>query len=95
MGRKYCTSSRWHKAVERLRDEGQIEDSTKDIGKIIQEVHRDMDKECKEMIAEELYQDARKKIMTAACQGLADWYKDRLIHGASFTDEMGARKLEN
>jgi hypothetical protein len=73
------TPARWHKAVQHLRERGQIEDSTRDIGLLIREAQTDVEKECMDLIAEKLAEWALPQIRRGVVRGLPEWYKDELV----------------
>lgn len=73
------TPARWHKAVQHLREQGQIEDSPRDIGLLIKEAKTDIEKECMELIAQKLAEWALPQIRRGVVRGLPEWYKDELV----------------
>jgi hypothetical protein len=73
------TPARWQKAVQHLRERGQIDDSPKDIGFLIKETQADIEKECMELIAEKLAEWALPQIRRGVVRGLPEWYKDELM----------------
>ena len=73
---------RWEKAVFHLRDRGELENSPKDIGKLIKEVQADIASEEKDFIQEKLVKWAMPKILRGASGGVAEWYKERLLKSA-------------
>jgi hypothetical protein len=75
----YKTPARWQKAVQHLRDADQIEQSPRDIGKLINEAKADIEKECAEEIAARLVAYAMPKILRGAVSGLPEWYKEELV----------------
>jgi hypothetical protein len=75
----YTSQARWMKAVQHLRERGEIDDSPRDIAKIMTEVPADIDKECRNEIAWALYAWAWPKIRRAVSRGLPDWYKNELL----------------
>lgn len=79
------TPARWNKAVQHLREAGQIDDSPRDIGLLIKETQTDIEKECMEVIAEKLAEWALPQIRRGVVRGLPEWYKDQLV----------ARQFEN
>lgn len=85
---KYTTAARWEKALQHLRDDGKIEDSPRDIGLLIREVWPDVEKECREDIADELYAWAADHLRRMSTRGLPDWYKQRLLE-RQFEKEQG------
>lgn len=79
------TPARWSKAIQHLREKGQIEDSPRDIGLLIKEAQTDIEKECMALIAEKLAEWALPQIRRGVVRGLPEWYKDQLV----------ARQFEN
>lgn len=76
------TEARWEKAVQHLRESGVLTDSPQDIGPLIKEVPADIFKECREVIAEKLFEYAWPQIQRGVVAGLPQWYKDRLAASA-------------
>lgn len=79
LGAKYSHAGRWMKAVQHLREAGQIEDSPKDIGKILIEVQKDLGKEEQDEIKKLLWKWAWPHISRAATRGVPEWYKESLL----------------
>lgn len=73
------TERRWEKAVEHLRDNGELENSPKDIGRLIKEIQKDVEEECEQLIKDLLYSWARQHIVRMTQRGLPEWYKQRLV----------------
>lgn len=71
----YRTEARWNKAVQHLREQGLLEQSPKDIGSLMKEVHRDLDEECREEIKDLLWKEYGKKIKRVSTAGMAEWFK--------------------
>lgn len=79
----YRSETRWHKAIQHLRDAGELDMSPRDIGKLIAEVQKDVEKECKEEIMERLWAWGWKgKLQRKVGAGLAEWYKEWLLKQA-------------
>lgn len=76
----YRTPARWEKAVYRLRDEGKLEGTPRDIGGLIKSVWPDIVEECQEDIKDELWKHFSKQISRGVVAGLPEWYKQRLLH---------------
>lgn len=76
---KYHSPARWAKAAQHLRERGQLEDSPKDIGKLIREVPEDIKAECETEIKEALFSWAWPKIARGASAGVPQWYKEVLL----------------
>lgn len=83
---QYKTEARWQKAIQHLRDSGQLEGTPKDIGILMREVPQDVLKECEEEIKEKLFKHFWSKISRGVTRGLPEWYKDQLAQSA-FTSE--------
>lgn len=75
----YKTPARWNKAVQHLRDRGELTQSPRDIGALIKEVQIDIDKECADEIKEALYDHAMQHIRRGITGGLPEWYKEELL----------------
>ena len=72
------SEARWVKAVQHMREAGDLTESPKDIGKLINEVKKDILEEEVEHIKERLYKWAQGQILRGATAGLPQWYKERL-----------------
>ena len=75
---RYRTPARWQKALQHLRETGQVEDSPRDIGLLIRETPEDLLRECGEEVRDALFAWAWPKIRRGTCAGLAEWYKEQL-----------------
>lgn len=78
MVKVYRNEARWEKAVQHLRDAGQLQDALQDIGPLMKEFQKDLLEECAAEIKEKLYEFAAPRIMRGAAAGLPEWYKTRL-----------------
>ena len=76
---KYKTPARWDKAVLHLQERGLLEDSPRDIGKLIVEVGNDVEKECREEILDDLWKWIRPLMRRRIVHGLPEWYKEQLL----------------
>lgn len=76
---KYKTPARWAKAVQHLRERGELTDSPRDIGLLVREVQADTLKEEREAIAAELTAWAVPQVERQIIRGLPEWYKERLL----------------
>ena len=56
-----------------------MEESSRDIGKLISEVHVDIKEECEEEIKQKLFDYAFPRIKRGVIAGLPEWYKKRLM----------------
>lgn len=79
LSEKYRTPARWAKAVQRLKEQGKIQDQPQDIGLILKEVWPDIESECKEEIMEFLWNWASSHIRRGVTRGMPEWYKEQLM----------------
>ncbi|MFA5378703.1 MAG: RNA ligase family protein, partial [Dehalococcoidia bacterium] len=75
----FCTEARWRKAVQHMRERGELQDAPQDIGPLMKEIHADLLDEEAEDIKEWLYREHVKDVVRAAQRGFADWYKAQLV----------------
>lgn len=74
----FTTEARWRKAVQRMRDEGTLEDAPRDIGTLVKLVQQDVEEEEAENIKEWLYRLYIGDVKKNAVRGLAEWYRAQL-----------------
>lgn len=79
LGEAYANPARFQKAIIHLREIGEIEDSPRDIGKLIREIPLDVKKECEDEIKEALFKYAWPHISRIITRDLPTWYKDQLL----------------
>lgn len=75
----YRKDTRWNKAVLHLAERGELDNSPRDIGKLIPEVKADIKKECEDEIKDALYHWAIDNILRGCAGGLPEWYKEKLL----------------
>lgn len=75
---EYRTEARWGKAIQHLRDSGELENSPRDIGMLIREIPADVLKECEDEIKHKLLAYAWPHIKRGIIRGFPEWYKQRL-----------------
>lgn len=75
----YRSEARWQKAVQHLREAGQVEGSPRDIGMLIKEVSPDVLEECEDEIKEALMKWAWPQVSRGITRGLPEWYKEQLL----------------
>lgn len=76
---QYRTPARWDKAIIHLKEQGLLENSPKDIGKIVTEVPKDLIAECEQEIKDTLFEWAMKDLVRGVNRGLAEYYKELLF----------------
>lgn len=84
---KYRSPARWQKAVQHLREAGNLESSPRDIGNLIKEAQNDVKQECEEEIKDLLFAHFWSKIQRGIIAGLPEWYKEELLKSAFDTKE--------
>lgn len=75
----YRHENRWVKAVQHLRDAGQLKGEPSDIGPLMKEIALDIQKEETEIIKDKLFQWAWKYIAKGATSGFPEFYKELLV----------------
>lgn len=78
---KYCTEARWNKAIQHLREKGELEGSPRDIGPLIKEIQHDLSEEERENIKEDLWKLFSGDILRKSAVGFPEWYKEKLAKG--------------
>jgi len=73
------TDARWDKSVIHLAERGELENSPRDIGKLIIEIKADIKKECTDEVKNTLYQWAIENILRGCVGGFPEWYKEKLL----------------
>ena len=77
----FRTEARWNKAVQHLKEHGDLRWSPKDIGSLMREVHNDIWEEELDLITEWLLKHFGKELKGHAVYGLPEWYKKQLLMG--------------
>lgn len=75
----FLSEARWEKAIQYRRDCGELENSPRDIGPLIQRIQQDIREEEQEEIKTKLYNIFEKDIMRIATRGFAQYYKEKLL----------------
>jgi hypothetical protein len=81
------TPARWQKALQHLKEAGEIEDEPRDIGKLVKEVQVDTIEEELNYISQRLLKWALPQIKRGIVRGLPEWYKGSLAQKV-FTPEQ-------
>lgn len=76
---QFRSEARFEKAMQFLRDSGQLELEPRDIPKLLERVNRDILEEEKENIKDFLWGIYGKEILATATKGLPEWYKNKLV----------------
>ena|ERR1700677_653748 len=72
------STARFNKAVQHLRERGELTGTPKDIGNLMKEVNLDALTELAPVIKEQLFKWAWPKVSRAIVGGLPQWYKEEL-----------------
>jgi hypothetical protein len=75
----FKTEARWVKAIQHLKENNEIEDSPKDIGKLMKEINQDISQEEKENIKDWLWNEHKGHLSKVVTAGFPEWYKKRLM----------------
>ena len=76
---RYRSEARWMKAVQHVKERGELENSPRDIGLLFKEVSVDLVKECTDEIKQILFDWAwKRKLSRSITAGMAEWYKQQL-----------------
>jgi len=78
IGESYKTTARWNKAIQHLKDKGELLNEPKDIGALLKEINKDVFEECAEEISQKLFKWAWKDISRIITRGFPEWYKEEL-----------------
>lgn len=79
LGAAYGTPARWNKAIQHLREAGQLEDDVKDIGRLMKEIPSDIQKECEDDIKQKLFEWAWPHVRRQVTRGVPEYYKEQLL----------------
>lgn len=72
------TTARWDKAIQHLKERGELTNSPKDIGNLLKEINLDIIRDEEDYIKEALFQNFRKPILRGCISGFPEYYKEKL-----------------
>lgn len=75
----FKTEARWKKAVQHLREAGQLQNDPRDIGLLLKELGKDLHADVEEDVKQALFKWAWPKIQRGAIAGFPEWYKQQLL----------------
>lgn len=78
----FITEARWQKSIQHLLEKGDLENSPRDIGKLINEIKKDIEEEEKENIKNFLWKEFGDEILRSSTKGFPEWYKKKLLERA-------------
>lgn len=81
------TEARWHKAVQHLKEAGEIKGEVEDIALLIKEIQKDVYEECEDYIREFLFEKSKREIQKGIVKGFASWYKEMIFQELKFNEE--------
>lgn len=76
------TPARWQKAIQHLRDAGQLEGSPRDIGPLMKEIPTDIQKEAEDLIKQRLFDHFWPHLRRGVTAGFPEFYKEQLAASA-------------
>jgi len=77
----FRTEARWNKAVQYLKEKGELTGTPKDIGPLIERIKDDISEEEKHNIMEKLWNEFGKDILSESVKGFPEFYKKQLMNG--------------
>ncbi len=72
------TEARWQKAMQHLREKGELTESVQDIGRLMVEIEKDFTEEEKERLKEIFWKHQSPEILRHIKRGFPEWYKEWL-----------------
>jgi len=75
----FCNENRWKKAILHLKEKGELEQSPRDIGRLIIEIQKDIKSEEVDNIKDFLYKHFIGDITRRAIRGFPEMYKELLV----------------
>lgn len=72
------SEARWQKAIQHLRERGELTETVQDIGKLMVEVEKDLKEEEKERIKDLLWKHQFPELLRHVKRGFPEWYKEWL-----------------
>lgn len=74
----YAVEARWEKSVQRMREEGELTGTVKDIGPLIGRVSKDIHEEDADIIKDLLFKHFWRQLASGMVRGVPQWYKDKI-----------------
>ena len=81
MKQAFRTEARWRKAIQHLRERGELQQAPQDIGPLMKELTVDFQTECEEEVKRLLWNHFRKDFVRVVVAGFPEWYKEQLAKG--------------
>lgn len=75
----FKTEARWQKAIQHLKEKGELKNSPQDIGKLIKEIQEDISAEEKDDIKNFLWKEFGAEILRYSTGGFPEWYKEQIL----------------
>jgi len=79
---QFSTTARWLKSIQHLKEKGELENSPRDIGKLMKEINVDIETEEKEGIKEHLWKEFGREVLRVAAKGFPEFYKKYLLENS-------------
>lgn len=81
------TEARWEKAVQHMRERGDLQNAPQDIGPLLKELQQDVLAEEAEWVAAKLTEAFMQDILRGVTRGFPEWYKIRIVESQFKEDE--------
>lgn len=78
---RYRTEARWQKAIQHLRERGELAGEPRVIGALVREVQADVLAEETEAIKDTLFAEFKDGLLRGVVRGLPEYYKQQLAEG--------------
>jgi len=90
------TDARWNKAIQHLREKGELTDTPRDIGPLVREIKEDLKREEYDNVAQSLVKHFWGDIERAVVRGVPEFYKEQLAESAfQFEEAQASRDPED
>lgn len=88
----FRTEARWQKAIQHFKEKGELENSPRDIGKLLKEIQIDIEAEEKEDIKNFLWKEFGQEVLRYSTKGFPEFYKKELLKRAFVSKKMNKTK---
>jgi hypothetical protein len=75
----FRTEARWEKAIQHLKESEELENSPRDIGKLLKEISNDIVSEEMDNIKNFLWKEFSGQILRSSAKGFPEYYKTRIL----------------
>ena len=75
----FLTNARWDKSIQHLKEKDELENTPRDIGKLIKEIQNDVEEEEKENIKNFLWKEFGNEVLRYSIKGFPEYYKTKIL----------------